>query len=121
MTCGLCFSPSWFSWPLRAPADSKEHCIRITRRLIARADNPSSPCPSSSHPRYSAYRVHDAAPDTPAKAAKYRKEAAACLEIATRMSIKSDRKNMMEMAQQWIDLAQQAEAGNHPPAEPFPP
>jgi putative IMPACT (imprinted ancient) family translation regulator len=39
----------------------------------------------------------------------YRKMAADCIEVAQRMSLKDDRARMMEMAQRWLDLAQQAE------------
>jgi putative IMPACT (imprinted ancient) family translation regulator len=42
-------------------------------------------------------------------AEQYRKMAADCIEVAQRMSLKDDRARMMEMAQRWLDLAQQAE------------
>jgi hypothetical protein len=42
-------------------------------------------------------------------AARYRKLAAQCLEMAERMSLNTDRARMMEMAQRWLDLAKQAE------------
>jgi hypothetical protein len=43
------------------------------------------------------------------KTEEYRKMAASCIEVAQRMSLKDDRVRMMEMAQRWLDLAQQAE------------
>jgi putative IMPACT (imprinted ancient) family translation regulator len=43
------------------------------------------------------------------KIEEYRKMAANCIEVAQRMSLKDDRARMMEMAQRWLDLAQQAE------------
>ena len=43
------------------------------------------------------------------KTEEYRKMAADCIEVAQRMSLKDDRVRMMEMAQRWLDLAQQAE------------
>ena len=45
------------------------------------------------------------------KSADYRRQAAACLEVALRMSLREDRERMAEMAQRWLDLARQAEAG----------
>jgi hypothetical protein len=44
------------------------------------------------------------------RAAQYRKEAAACLEVAEGVSVRADRARMMEMAQRWLELAQQVEA-----------
>jgi len=44
------------------------------------------------------------------KAAEYRRKAAACLEVADRMSLDGDRALMLEMAQTWLELAQRAEA-----------
>ena len=41
--------------------------------------------------------------------ADYRREAAACLQVAERMSVHADRAQMMEMAQRWLQLAKQAE------------
>ena len=35
--------------------------------------------------------------------------AASCIEVVQRMSLKDDGVRMMEMAQRWLDLAQQAE------------
>jgi len=43
------------------------------------------------------------------KAAEYRRQAAACLEVADQMSLASDRELMLQMAQQWLALARQAE------------
>jgi hypothetical protein len=48
--------------------------------------------------------------DRESKAAEYRRQAAAGLEIAERMSIRHDRALMLEMAQLWLELAQKAEA-----------
>jgi hypothetical protein len=48
--------------------------------------------------------------DSQSKAAEYRKKAVACLEIAERMSLNADRALMLEMAQQWLELARRAEA-----------
>ena len=45
------------------------------------------------------------------KSADFRRQAAACLEVAKRMSLREDRERMAEMAQRWLDLARQAEAG----------
>ena len=45
-------------------------------------------------------------------AAEYRRQAAACLEVAKRTSVLEDRELMSEMAQRWLDLAQNAEAVN---------
>lgn len=45
------------------------------------------------------------------KSADFRRQAAACLEVAQRMSLHEDRVRMTEMAQRWLDLAQQAEVG----------
>jgi hypothetical protein len=39
----------------------------------------------------------------------YRREAAACLEVAQRMSVAADRARLTEMAQRWLELAQKAE------------
>jgi hypothetical protein len=44
------------------------------------------------------------------RAAEYRRQAAACLEVAERMSLNADRALMLEMAQQWLELARRAEA-----------
>jgi len=43
------------------------------------------------------------------KTEEYRKMAASCIEVVQRMSLKDDGVRMMEMAQRWLDLAQQAE------------
>ena len=44
------------------------------------------------------------------KAAEYRQQAAACLEVAYRMSLDADRALLLEMAKRWLDLARQAQA-----------
>lgn len=52
---------------------------------------------------------------------KYRRLAAECTEVAKRMSLRTDREQMTEMAQNWLSLAEQAEArgskklGDHKP------
>lgn len=49
--------------------------------------------------------------ETPStKAARYRLEAKASIEVAERMTLREDRRQMMEMAQRWIEMAQEAEA-----------
>jgi len=45
-------------------------------------------------------------------AEEYRRQAAACLEVAQRVSVQKDRERMTEMAQRWLELAQKAEAAN---------
>ena len=44
------------------------------------------------------------------KAAEYRRQAALCLEVAEQMSVRADRVRMMEMARQWLALAEEIEA-----------
>jgi len=44
------------------------------------------------------------------KSADFRRQAAACVEIAERMSLREDRARILEMAQRWLALAQKAEA-----------
>jgi hypothetical protein len=44
------------------------------------------------------------------KAAEFRRQAAACIEVADRMSLQEDRARMTEMAQRWLELARKAEA-----------
>ena len=44
------------------------------------------------------------------KAARYRKTAAECIDMAERISVLNDRARLLEMAQRWLDLAHQAEA-----------
>jgi len=44
------------------------------------------------------------------KSADFRRQAAACIEVAERVSLREDRARMMEMAQRWLELAQKAEA-----------
>jgi hypothetical protein len=46
----------------------------------------------------------------PSNAAEYRRQAAACLEVAKRTSLREDHALMTEMAQRWLVLAQNAEA-----------
>jgi putative IMPACT (imprinted ancient) family translation regulator len=48
--------------------------------------------------------------DSPSKSSEYRREAAACLEAPERMSVRDDCALMLEMAQRWLQLAQEAEA-----------
>jgi hypothetical protein len=49
--------------------------------------------------------------DDPRKqAAEYRRQAAACKEVAERMSLREDRALMSEMAERWLELAKKAEA-----------
>jgi hypothetical protein len=43
------------------------------------------------------------------KSAEFRRQAAACIDVAQRMSLLEDRSRMMEMAQRWLELAQKAE------------
>jgi hypothetical protein len=43
------------------------------------------------------------------KAAEYRRQAVVCEEVARRLSVREDRERMMEMAQQWLALAEKAE------------
>ena len=48
------------------------------------------------------------------KAAQYRKQAAACLEVARQMSLIADRELMLKMAEQWLELARQVEQMDKP-------
>jgi hypothetical protein len=48
--------------------------------------------------------------DERTKAAECLREAAACIEVAERMSVQTDRARMVEMAQRWLDMAKDAEA-----------
>lgn len=43
------------------------------------------------------------------RAEEYRRQAAACLEVAERMSLETDRARILEMARRWQELAQRAE------------
>jgi len=43
------------------------------------------------------------------KAKRYREQAKACLDAAERMSLDDDRARMLQMAQQWLELAIKAE------------
>jgi hypothetical protein len=49
-----------------------------------------------------------ATPTNP-KTEEYRGAAAACLDLAERMTDSSDRARMLQMAQDWLDLAMKAE------------
>jgi hypothetical protein len=49
------------------------------------------------------------------KAAEFRRQAAACLEVAERMSLEEDRARMIEMAEHWFELARRAEAESEEP------
>lgn len=51
--------------------------------------------------------------DPQEKSAEFRRRAEACLDVAKRMSLRDDRACMTEMAQRWLDLAQQAGAVEH--------
>lgn len=53
-------------------------------------------------------------------APEFRRMAADCPSIARKMSPKSDRIRMEEMAQRWLDLANQAEHTGFPFAPPAP-
>jgi hypothetical protein len=50
-------------------------------------------------------------------AARYRRLAADCLEVAQRMSLRGDRERMMGMAQQWLDFAHKAEREDDPASQ----
>jgi len=47
--------------------------------------------------------------DRRSKAKEYRRQAAACLQVAERMSLRDDRALMLEMAKHWLELARTAE------------
>jgi hypothetical protein len=38
------------------------------------------------------------------------RQAAACIEVAERMSVEADRARMVELAQRWLEMAKEAEA-----------
>jgi hypothetical protein len=40
-------------------------------------------------------------------AAQYRRQAAACQEVAEQMSLRADRDKMLTMAKQWLELAEE--------------
>ena len=42
-------------------------------------------------------------------AAQYRRQAAACQEVAEQMSLRADRDKMLTMAKQWLELAEEVE------------
>jgi hypothetical protein len=44
------------------------------------------------------------------EAAEYRKQAAACVEVAERMSLNSDKQRMIDMSLYWLSLAEKADA-----------
>ena len=44
------------------------------------------------------------------KAAEFRRQAAICLDVAQRISLKEDQKQMMQVAEHWLELAKRAEA-----------
>jgi hypothetical protein len=48
--------------------------------------------------------------DKVSKAEEYRKQAAACLQVAERVSLLDERARMLEMARHWLELARKAEA-----------
>jgi hypothetical protein len=41
--------------------------------------------------------------------ADYRHQAAMCMEVATRVSLRSDRERMVAMARRWMELAEKLE------------
>jgi hypothetical protein len=43
------------------------------------------------------------------QATEYRRQGAACLQVAEHMSLRNDRALMLEMAKHWLKLAQTAE------------
>jgi hypothetical protein len=44
------------------------------------------------------------------KAAECRRQAAICLDVAQRISLKEDKDRMMQVAEHWLELAKRAEA-----------
>ena len=44
------------------------------------------------------------------RAAEFRRQAAICLDVAQRISLKEDREQMMQVAERWLELAKRAEA-----------
>ena len=44
------------------------------------------------------------------RAAEFRRQAAICLDVAQRISLKEDREKMMQVAERWLELAKRAEA-----------
>ena len=44
------------------------------------------------------------------RAAEFRRQAAICLDVAQRISLKEDQKRMMQVAEHWLELAKRAEA-----------
>ena len=49
------------------------------------------------------------------KAAEYRRQAASCVEVARRISVREHREGVLEMAQEFLALAEQAEAEDKTP------
>jgi hypothetical protein len=47
------------------------------------------------------------------KAVEYRRQAASCLEVARRISLRDERERMLEMAERLLELAKQAEVERH--------
>jgi hypothetical protein len=43
-------------------------------------------------------------------AAEFRRQAAICLDVAQRISLKEDKERMMQVAEHWLELAKRAEA-----------
>lgn len=44
------------------------------------------------------------------QAAEFRKQAAACLMVAERMSVEADKQRMIDMSLYWLELAENADA-----------
>jgi len=44
------------------------------------------------------------------RAAEFRRQAAICLDVAQRISLKEDKERMMQVAKHWLELAKRAEA-----------
>ena len=44
------------------------------------------------------------------RAAEFRRQAAICVDVAQRISLKEDREQMMQVAERWLELAKRAEA-----------
>jgi hypothetical protein len=49
-------------------------------------------------------------------AKEYRRQAAACMETAERVSVKVERNELIELAKRWIKLAERAESSLQLPA-----
>ena len=48
------------------------------------------------------------------KAVEYRRQATSCLEVARRISLRDERERLLEMAEQFLALAKEAEAEERP-------